>query len=226
MSKNIILQHFTGKLRTLDKLSVENIKAYAERIGVDYSFVEGQVFREHLTPPCQKAFILDEKWDEYDNVLMLDIDMFVTKGLHENVFNSDGVGHYGEVQKRLQGELHKRHRRINADSGYWSGAFYKLTREQRIALREAIPLDNEWMDLYNKPYHYEDEGIIAELFHRTGTEWTNADPRWQQDSYLHQMVSSPQVKPGMIHVRTKITPQGPKQDKLDNYYALQMKGII
>ena len=90
--RNIILQHFTGKLRPLDKLSVENISAYAERIGVEYQFVEGQVFREHLTPPCQKVHILDEKWDEYDDVLMLDIDMFVTKNLRLNVFKAEGVG--------------------------------------------------------------------------------------------------------------------------------------
>lgn len=217
--KNIILQHFTGKLRPLDKLSIENIQAYASRIGVDYQFVNGQVFREHLTPPCQKVHILDEKWDDYDNVLMLDIDMFATKNLYENVFNSPGVGLFAGTQERLKNRL-VQYGRIRPDDGYWAGAFYKLTREQRIALRDIIPPNDEWMDLYNKPYHYEDEGIIAELFSQTGTPWQNCDPKWQQDSYL------PQHKAGMIHVRTKITPQGPKREKIENYYDMVMKGIL
>lgn len=217
--KNIILQHFTGKLRPLDKLSVENISAYAKRIGADYQFVEGQLFREHLTPPCQKVHILTEKWDEYDNVLMLDIDMFATRNLTENVFNSPGVGLFAETQKRLKARL-VQYGRIQPDDGYWSGAFYKLARDTRITLRQAIPEDDKWMDLYNKPYHYEDEGIIAELFSKTKCAWQNCDPKWQQDSYL------PSHKPGMIHVRTKITPQGPKREKIDNYYDMVMRNIL
>lgn len=217
--KNIILQHFTGKLRPLDKLSIENIKAYAERIDVEYQFVEGQVFREHLTPPCQKAFVIDEKWDEYDDVLMLDIDMFTTRNLMINVFKSPGVGLYAATQKRLKERLIQ-WGRIDQNTGYWGGAFYKLTREQRQTLRSAIPENDDWMTDYNKPYQYEDEGIISELFYRSKCEWQDADPKWQQDSYL------PTHKPGMIHVRTKITPQGPKREKIENYYDMQMKGII
>ena len=34
--KNIILQHFDGELRPLDKLSMKNIQAYAEMVGAEY----------------------------------------------------------------------------------------------------------------------------------------------------------------------------------------------
>ena len=217
--RNIILQHFTGKLRTLDKLSVENISAYAERIGVEYQFVEGQVFREHLTPPCQKVHILDEKWDEYDDVLMLDIDMFVTKNLRLNVFKAEGVGLFADVQKGLKNRLVK-HGRIESESAYFGGAIYKLTKQQRQSLRDGIPEDDSWMDPYNKPYQFEDEGIMSELFHRTDTQWSNLDQKWCQDSYI------PEHKAGMIHVRTKIKPEGPKREKIDNFYDLQMRGVI
>ena len=217
--RNIILQHFTGKLRTLDKLSVENISAYAERIGVEYQFVEGQVFREHLTPPCQKVHILDEKWDEYDDVLMLDIDMFVTKNLRLNVFKAEGVGLFADVQKRLKNRL-VQHGRIESESAYFGGAIYKLTKQQRQSLRDGIPEDDSWMDPYNKSYQFEDEGIISELFHRTDTQWSNLDQKWCQDSYM------PEHKAGMVHVRTKIKPEGPKREKIDNFYDLQMRGVI
>ena len=217
--RNIILQHFTGKLRPLDKLSVENISAYAERIGVEYQFVEGQVFREHLTPPCQKVHILDEKWDEYDDVLMLDIDMFVTKNLRLNVFKAEGVGLFADVQKRLKNRL-VQHGRIESESAYFGGAIYKLTKQQRQSLRDGIPEDNSWMDPYNEAYQFEDEGIMSELFHRTDTQWSNLDQKWCQDSYM------PEHKAGMIHVRTKIKPEGPKREKIDNFYDLQMRGVI
>ena len=217
--RNIILQHFTGKLRPLDKLSVENISAYAERIGVEYQFVEGQVFREHLTPPCQKLHILDEKWDEYDDVLMLDIDMFVTKNLRLNVFKAEGVGLFADVQKRLKNRL-VQHGRIESESAYFGGAIYKLTKQQRQSLRDGIPEDNSWMDPYNEAYQFEDEGIMSELFHRTDTQWSNLDQKWCQDSYM------PEHKAGMIHVRTKIKPEGPKREKIDNFYDLQMRGVI
>ena len=217
--RNIILQHFTGKLRTLDKLSVENISAYAERIGVEYQFVEGQVFREHLTPPCQKLHILDEKWDEYDDVLMLDIDMFVTRNLRLNVFKEEGVGLFADVQKGLKNRLVK-HGRIESKSAYFGGAIYKLTKQQRQSLRDGIPEDDSWMDPYNKSYQFEDEGIISELFHRTDTQWSNLDQKWCQDSYM------PEHKAGMVHVRTKIKPEGPKREKIDNFYDLQMRGVI
>ena len=217
--RNIILQHFTGKLRTLDKLSVENISAYAERIGVEYQFVEGQVFREHLTPPCQKVHILDEKWDEYDDVLMLDIDMFVTKNLRLNVFKAEGVGLFADVQKRLKNRL-VQHGRIESESAYFGGAIYKLTKQQRQSLRDGIPEDDSWMDPYNEAYQFEDEGIMSELFHRTDTQWSNLDQKWCQDSYI------PEHKAGMVHVRTKIKPEGPKREKIDNFYDLQMRGVI
>ena len=217
--RNIILQHFTGKLRPLDKLSVENISAYAERIGVEYQFVEGQVFREHLTPPCQKVHILDEKWDEYDDVLMLDIDMFVTRNLRLNVFKEEGVGLFADVQKGLKNRLVK-HGRIESESAYFGGAIYKLTKQQRQSLRDGIPEDDSWMDPYNEAYQFEDEGIMSELFHRTDTQWSNLDQKWCQDSYI------PEHKAGMVHVRTKIKPEGPKREKIDNFYDLQMRGVI
>lgn len=217
--KNIILQHFTGKLRPLDKLSIENIQAYAERINVEYQFVEGQLFREHLTAPCQKMHILDSKWDDYDDVLMLDIDMFTTRSLVVNVFKQEGVGLFADVQKMLKNRL-VQNGTLQTNSAYFGGAIYKLTKQQRQSLRAGIPEDDSWMDPYNEAYRFEDEGIMAELFHRTHTQWSNLDQKWCQDSYR------PEHKPGFIHVRTKITPSGPKRDKIDNFYDLQMRGVI
>lgn len=221
---NIILQHFDGELRELDKLSVENIKRYANTVGAEYQLVTGKPFRSHLTAPCQKVYMLDECWDEYDNVLMLDIDMFTPKYMNENIFDLEGVGLYADVQKRL-------HTRIASDYpliassyyAYWGGAIYKLDRDQRKKLRSYLDGNDSWMNNFNKPYHFEDEGIMHVLATRAGIKLkgTVLEQKWCQCSFL----PAPR-KAGFIHIRTKIKPQGPKQEKIKNYLALVDQGIL
>jgi len=220
MPKNLILQHFNGKLRELDRLSVENIKAYAFRIGADYKLIDGKPFRSHLTDPCQKAYIIDKEWDEYDNVLMLDPDMFVTRTTFEDVFTVPGVGTHGPTQIRLKAKLIE-NGRISLGSNYWAGSFYKMDRYIRKRLREAIPQKDTWMDLYNQPYHFEDEGILAELADKAKIQTKYIDIKWNQCSFM----PNPHLAK-MIHIRTKITPTGPKREKIVNYRELVEKGII
>ena len=40
--KNLILQHFDGELRELDKLSMANIQEYADMVGADYRLITGR----------------------------------------------------------------------------------------------------------------------------------------------------------------------------------------
>lgn len=217
---NIILQHFAGTLRELDELSISNISEYAKRIGVKYELVLGYPFRNHLTSPCQKVALLDEKYDEYEKVLMLDIDMFATKNFNVNVFEvEDGVGLFSDTQVYLRDRLHSIGR-IPKNGGYWGGSFYLLDKNARKQLRNKMPQTDEWMDIYNKPYNYEDEGIIAELYNKTSLSVKNIDRKWCQCSFLSDL------EDGFIHIRTKITPQGPKQEKIKNYHNLVSKGIL
>jgi len=222
---NIILQHFDGELRELDKLSKNNIMEYADQCGAEYELVKGKPFRNHLTSPCQKVFMLDEKYDEYDDVLMLDIDMFVPKNMKVNIFDQVGVGLYNPIQQRLHSKLvNKNPFQGSMDTPYWGGAIYKMDRKLRQKLRAGLGDNEGWMNAYNQPYQWEDEGIFHTLAFKTGLR-INQDqmlhPKWCYDNYLDY----PQYA-GMIHIRTKITPQGPKQEKIKNYQALVDKGIL
>lgn len=217
---NLIMQHFAGELRELDKLSIENIKQYASRIGADYDLLLGFPFRKHLTPPCQKVYMLSSKYDAYDKVLMLDIDMFATRDLAENVFEvEDGVGLFADTQKHLRDRLVSMGK-IPVGGAYWGGSFYLMDRSTRQKMRSLFPKDDQWMSIYNQPYHYEDEGIIAEIYNRAGLPVKNIDRRWCQCSFL------PNLQSGFIHVRTKITPIGPKRTKMENYMDLCQRGIL
>jgi len=222
---NIILQHFDGELRELDKLSKNNIMKYADQCAAEYELVKGKPFRNHLTSPCQKVFMLDEKYDEYDDVLMLDIDMFVPKNMKVNIFDQVGVGLYNPIQQRLHSKLvNKNPFQGSMDTPYWGGAIYKMDRKLRQKLRGGLGGNEGWMNAYNQPYQWEDEGIFHTLAFKTGLR-INQDqmlhPKWCYDNYLDY----PQYA-GMIHIRTKITPQGPKQEKIKNYQALVDKGIL
>lgn len=222
--KNIILQHFTGELRELDKLSIENIKKYASNIGAEYRLILGQVFRPHLTAPCQKVYMLNEEFDIYDNVLMLDIDMFVPSKMEKNVFKYPGIGLHEEVQRRLHQEITKKYPEISSiQYPYWGGAIYKMDRETRQILRCGLGGDESWMNNYNRRYNYGDEGIMHSLAYKTKLNPKDPylDKRWCQCSFL----PGPE-KAGFIHMRTKTSPNGPKREKIENYKDLVQQGII
>ena len=223
--RNIILQHFDGDLRELDKLSKNNIMEYADHCKAEYQLVTGKPFRKHLTAPCQKVFMIDEQYDEYDNVLMLDIDMFVPKNMKVNIFTQTGIGLYNPIQQNLHGKLVRTYPFIGSmASPYWGGAIYKMNRALRQKLRTSLGGNEGWMNAYNKPYQWEDEGIIHSLAFKSGIGIQQSqmlDPKWCYDNYLDHPESA-----GMIHIRTKITPQGPKQEKIKNYQVLVDKGIL
>lgn len=222
---NIILQHFDGELRELDKLSMANIQEYAEMVGAEYRLITGRPFRPHLTSPCQKVHMIDEEFDEYDQVLMLDIDMFAPKGMTENVFELEGVGLYADTQKRLHETIARNYPMIASRiAPYWGGAIYKMDRAMRKKLRGQLFGPEGWMNNYNQPYRYEDEGIIHTLAFKAGLYVDNKytlDQKWCQCSFL----PNPE-KAGFIHIRTKVTPSGPKREKIENYNALVEQGIL
>lgn len=222
---NIILQHFDGDLRPLDEKSIENIKAYADMVGAEYRLIRGKPFRKHLTSPCQKVYMLDKEFDEYDQVLMLDIDMFAPIGMEENIFELEGVGLYADVQKMLHRKIAAQYPMIaNLSVPYWGGAIYKMDKTMRTKLRTHLGSNEGWMNNYNKLYHFEDEGIMHTLAYRQGLKCEDKyilEQKWCQCSFLPNPENA-----GFIHVRTKITPTGPKREKLENYNELVSKGVL
>ena len=227
---NIILQHFDGVLRPLDELSIANIKAYAKIVGAEYRLITGKPFRAHLTSPCQKVYMIDKEFDSYDQVLMLDIDMFAPKGMTENIFDKKGVGLYASTQRMLHRKIVREYPMFSSiEKPYWGGAIYKMDLKLRQKLRSQLGGNESWMNNYNRIYHYEDEGIFHTLmvFASIGSmsymivEDFALDDKWCQCSFL----PNPQDA-GFIHIRTKITPQGPKRKKIENYNELERKGIL
>ena len=73
----------------LEELSHGSLKNYADFCGAEYQLVRGNVFNRGLNPICQKMIMLDEQWDDYDTVVMVDIDMIVRPGDRKNIFTEE-----------------------------------------------------------------------------------------------------------------------------------------
>jgi hypothetical protein len=220
MLKNIILQHYNGSLGELEELSVKSVRKYAESIGADYQLIRGKPFNPNLIDTCQKVIIIDEHFDAWDNVLMVDADVFVNKNLTKNVFDAVGIGVHAEP---WQPKLHKRISLQHSDIAsinhpYWGGAIYKMSRDLRKKLRDQIGENTEWMNRFNRRFNFEDEGIFHVLATRANIPLKNAyiDQKWCYCSYLPNLELA-----NMIHIRKK-----PLPNKIDNYKTLLSKGII
>ena len=216
--RGVILQHWSGEMNELGLKSSANISAYAERLGAEYQLLRGDVFRPGLSAPCQKLHMLDEVFDPFDIVVMLDADMFAVKGLAENVFELEGTGLFSEYTEGIFKRCRERHPRLtDPNYAYWGGAIYRLPRRLRIALRSRI-VERELQAFSG---NFEDEGIMHRLASLAKVPQDKIPQRWCQCSYL----PNPE-KAAMIHIRTKVMPHGPKAPKIANYERLRGIGVI
>lgn len=176
--KNLILQHWNNKMPTWARLACESVKLYAKDIGVEYKLISGWPMGEFRGAVSQKIAVVLEDWDEYDDVVMLDSDM-VYSGKADNCFQYEGVGrlHFKAMKSKE-----------NSKQGrYWPnlykqgeplffGNFVKLTREERIALRQYIPdqkmiesnISNPRLSRYNTSMPPNDEQTLHYMIHMSG----------------------------------------------------------
>jgi hypothetical protein len=221
---NIILQHWAGEMDELGNLSSANIAAYAARIGADYRLLRGNVFRQHLTAQCQKLYMLDAVFDDYDMVVMLDMDMFAVTGLTENVFTDvAGTGLFSEFTEKIFRRCQETHPELTSPKyAYWGGAIYRLTLGLRRLLRAQI-VDAE-LDQFDRTF--KDEGIMHRLAMLARVPQDRIPDRWCQCSYLPNPGAA-----AMIHIRCKTSAfdlDGVRiqTDKMHNYLELYNAGVI
>ena len=89
--KNLIYQYWDGAVRNSVHAGVNAMKAYASRIGADYIFEDNPKYihdrRFGNYSPHYGAFkpVFESPYNEYDNVLFADTDVFPVNGLKENI---------------------------------------------------------------------------------------------------------------------------------------------
>lgn len=229
--KNIILQHYNGPLSEVAQLSVENIKRYAEFCGAEYQLVPGEPFEPvrgieggGRFSASHKVHMLDEAWDDYDVVVMLDPDMFTVSGMTNNIFETEkGVGICPpHIQSHAFARIVRAFPGIaSAQHAFWGGAIYRLEREMRQKLRSYI-----------RPHEvkaiaqtvFVDEGIMHRLAVLADIPFQPKyllPQKWCYCSYLPDPIANAEI----IHMRNKL-PGGQRGNKLDNLRNLIQQGII
>lgn len=216
-----MLQHFTGDLRELEQRSSVQMQNYAEQHGAEYRLLLGNVFNEALSPPCQKLAMLNKEFDEYDIVVMTDLDMFPRKGITESIFEVDGIGVSGPFQRKLKwSSIRKFKSYFHWRYPYWGGAIWRLTREQRQLFRSHLHRVD--LNKYSGG-KFEDEGIMHQLARHakfSGGALPGVD-KWAHGSYQPGIEQA-----AMIHIRNHLDLKGPKLGKLAVLNALVDQGII
>ena len=224
--KNIILQHWAGPINELTKLSSANISKYATKVNADYELILGHPFRSYLSAPCQKMYMLDERFDEYDDVVMMDADMFTRKGMCDNVFDPSitGIGMHTRYQSEIfKGLLKQCPSLTNSKYAYWGGAIYKIDRNTRQKFRSLIREDD--LKIIGKTT-YEDEAIMHRLASLAEIKQIAlpGDNKWCCGNFERALNDA-----ALIHIRHKVKSgdgQFIKKPKIEVYRELVSQGLI
>jgi len=93
---NLIYQYWNGALPNCSKSSLENISKYAKRIGAEHRFDHNEnwaknTFGDSSIASYYDAFrpIYDPSFEEYDDVVYMDMDIFAMDNLSDNIFEQD-----------------------------------------------------------------------------------------------------------------------------------------
>lgn len=222
--KNIILQYWEGELNNLVSLSSTAHQKYARTIGADYKLLSGPAFRKGLKPQMQKMAYLNEEFDEYDNVLMIDTDTFPVKGLNENVFDVEGYGLFTPwIQERGWKRFKAQHPLYASNEHpFFGGEFYKFPRYLRIKMRSLL---NDGDITYCNNIVPMDEGLTHRLssLANISTKGASIPENWCLSSYWPIDENTK-----IIHIRPKQDPERklPRKPKIETYQKLKERGIL
>mgnify|MGYP003626170328 FL=1 len=165
---NIILQHYDGDLPDWAVIARDSVKNYAEKIGVEYELVIGNPMGKVHGAHTQKLVYIKEKYDKYDQTIMLDMDICATKHSN-NVFDVPRIGvlHDRAMQgtSRTPGAAPNLYKK---GAPCFFGNVIKLHKEQRIALREVWEREEQFIADSVVDHYSGDEIVLHYLFHKSG----------------------------------------------------------
>jgi hypothetical protein len=134
--KNLIYQYWDGNVKDSVRAGVRNMKAYAERIGAEYIFEDnpkwilskGLNFGSYSAHYGAFKFIFEKEYEEYDNILFCDTDIFTVDNLKVSIFDN-----------------------FTSDIGICEEPFQPKQRTITTG-RITSERDNEWAKLIEKAY--------------------------------------------------------------------------
>ena len=170
--RNLIIQHWNGSLPEWARLATETIRRYANACEADYELVTGYPMGKERGVLAQKLIFLDEKYDKYDQVLLLDTDMVATNRF-DNCFNVKGIGRLH--QKGMDTQNGSRNGRKwgyywRKGSPMFFGNYIKLNREQRQTIRPYLPSKAQFIISKDQGEEPNDEIILSYMMRESRLE--------------------------------------------------------
>jgi len=176
--KNIILQHYAGPFPDWAYYAEKTMRRYAKQTNADYELVRGFPVGKELGFTAQKLCMLDEKYDDYEQVCMIDMDTIATlecesfwKRPEIGVLHDRAMGG-PNAKNAVTGRPHpsRTHKAAPAlyKQGSWIffGNWVKLSRWQRQELRKHW--DQKLFQDSIVDFHPADEIIMHYLIHKSG----------------------------------------------------------
>jgi hypothetical protein len=161
---NIILQHWNGPLPEWARLAKKSMELYAEQIGCQYQLLEGYPLGKDLGPNPQKLVYIKEEYDQYDKVLMLDMDVIAT-GIYVNVFDYNQIGVLHDRAMKGESRTPKAAPELfKMGVPVFFGNYIMTTKDQRIKMRAYA--DWKWLATKVVDSYSGDEIILSWLMHK------------------------------------------------------------
>lgn len=190
MTSRLIFQYWFGEPSPLAEASMQNMERYASAIGVEHRRIEGKPVGEHLCEEIQKGVLFDTMFDEYEEVLELDCDVF--SRATADVFQVKGVGLIGGWMNRPKQPA--TNPKCRWDFPYFNGGFLKMNRDLRIALRKH--LTSELFECFNSRKSGGVEMLVHTLLVRAGLKPAGIPKEWNYYAHLRHPETA-----HFIHIR-------------------------
>jgi len=210
---NLIYQHWNGP-PTLPgaKLSSKMIRGYAAHIGSDYRFDEHKAWTRKLNvdPRWFEDIrpIYDPTFDHYDNILVLDADIYPVRGLTPNIFDEFPGCDFGMCEEPHQPAMrqHSKSRINGANDERWAAlvrtwgstpprddqgrllvfntGLVLLSREARLRARAAFMRPADYVAkvrAHKLPSFYTlDQNYLHAMAFMGHLEFTRISPEWNR----------------------------------------------
>lgn len=226
--KNMIYQYWQGNLKPGVIYSTELMKKYADKIGAEYRFdhnkiiagkkVNVPIYYEPANP------LVDDSFDEYDNVALIDIDVYPKDNLEKNLFeqlDDEDAGictepnqpHYREIFNvaGITNQNDNRWTKLlkdqwNVDYSYddknrpmvYNTGVVVISKEGLKKIKSQWPTFQEYVNVVGQRgfprFYVYFQDYFSAFIHMNGFKFKKMHNGW--NSYMHKVGSHPNAKIG------------------------------
>jgi hypothetical protein len=221
--RNIIYQYWKGPMKPGVRASTKLMKEYADRIGAEYRFdhntemasqlVDIPIYYEPANP------LVDGFFDKFDNVALVDIDVFPVEGLTQNIFeelNGEDAGICTEPMQPKFRQIYNVAGITNSNDSNWAALLKRqwnieysrdvdgrpmvyntgvviISKNGLAKMKKEWPTFQQYVNVVRKAgfpkFYLLFQDYFSAFIHMKGFKFKPLDNGW--NSYVHKLGSHP-----------------------------------